>query len=183
MNYFRQSTSASFRFGPFVSDSDGYTPVTDLSISASDVRISKNGGDFAAKNNSTSGVYDEKGYYQIIFDTTDTNTAGSMRVSIDMTDALPVWEDFTVLHSDVYDSLIVGTSTLDTVMTSATSAGVADILGTSADTKTLEEIFEIMLSMASGRVVRNGNVVTYYKQDGTTELFTLQSAKTERSRL
>ena len=182
MNYFRQSTSATFNFGPFVSEDDGYTPVTDLSISSTDIRISKNGGSFAAKSDSTSAVHDENGYYTVTLNSTDCDTVGPLRAAVDMTSALPVWEDFTVLSTNVYDSLIAGTDTLDAVMTSATSAAVADILGTSVDTKTLEEIFEILLAMASGKITRNGKFFTYYKQDNTTSLFTLDGESNERTR-
>jgi len=182
MNYFRQSTSATFRFGPFVSESDGYTPVTNLSISASDVRLSKDGGSFAAKSDSTSGVHDEFGYYNITMNATDTASAGPLRAAVDMAGALPVWEDFTVLPANVYDSLVAGTDTLEAVMVSATSGGTSAIFGTTIDTKTFEEILEILLAMATGKVNRTNEVFKYYKQDNTTELYTLTSTTTARTR-
>jgi len=182
MNYLRQSTSATLKVGPFVDYLDGDTPETSLVISASEVRLAKNGGDFAAKNDSTSAVHDENGFYNIAIDSTDSGTNGSLRVSVDKSEALPVWEDFTILPSEVYDSLIAGTDLLQSVMVSATSAATANIFGTVIDTKTFEEILEILLSMASGKIIRTNNSFAFYKQDNVTELFTLLSEKTERTR-
>lgn len=182
MNYLRQSTSATINVGPFVDALDGDTPETSLVISASEVRLSKNGTPNVAKNESTSAVHDENGYYIVTIDTTDSNTIGGLRVSVDKTEALPVWEDFTVLPQAVYDAMIAGTSNLETVMVSATSAATGDIFGTSIDGKTFEEILEILLSMAQGKITRTGAVFTFYKQDNTTALFTLESERSQRTR-
>lgn len=183
MNYLRQSTSATINVGPFVDALDGDTPETSLVISASEVRLAMNGAPNVAKNDSTSAVHDENGYYIITLDTTDSGTAGALRVSVDKTEALPVWEDFTVLPVNIYDSLIVGTDTLDAVMVSATSAATADIFGTTIDTKTFEEVLEILLAMASGKIVRTGVNFSFYKQDDATVLYTLKSESGARTRL
>lgn len=182
MNYLRQSTSATINIGPFVDSLDGDTPETSLVISASEVRLSKNGASNVAKNESTSAAHDENGYYIVTLDSTDTANAGALRISVDKTEALPVWEDFTVLPTNVYDSLIAGTDTLDSVMVSATSAATSDIFGTTIDTKTFEEILEILLAMASGKITRSGTLFTFYKQDNTTALYTLQSERSQRTR-
>ena len=48
----KQSTAATIKFGPFVDDTDGKTAETGLTIAQADIRLSKNGGDFAQTNNS-----------------------------------------------------------------------------------------------------------------------------------
>ncbi|MDD5651336.1 MAG: hypothetical protein PHF86_13135 [Candidatus Nanoarchaeia archaeon] len=57
------------------------------------------------------------------------------------------------------------------------------ILSATIDTKTYEEVMEILLAMASGKIVRTANRFQYMKQDGSTALFTLESSSSERTRL
>ena len=52
MPYLKQSTAVTLKLGPFVDSSDGNTEETALTINAADVKLSKNGGTFAAKNDS-----------------------------------------------------------------------------------------------------------------------------------
>lgn len=101
----KQSTAATIKFGPFVDDTDGKTAETGLTIAQADIRLSKNGGDFAQTNNSAGATHDENGYYDIPLNTTDTNTLGSLRLSVSKSGALPVWQDFMVVTANVYDTL------------------------------------------------------------------------------
>ncbi len=87
--------AATIKMGPFVSSDDGVTPVTDLSIGTTDVRLSKNDGDFV-DSAITSAVHDENGFYDIALAGADTNTQGNLIVAISMTGALPVWRMFEV---------------------------------------------------------------------------------------
>lgn len=64
-----------------------------------------------------------------------------------------------------------------------TSAIANNIMETVIDEKTFQQAMEIMLAMATGRITRNNNKFTYYKQDNATELFTLESEKSERTRI
>lgn len=109
MDILRQSTAVTKKMGPFVDDTDGSTEETGLAIVQADVHLSKNGGDFAQKNDATAGVHDEKGYYLITFNATDINTLGSLRVTIHKTGALPVWKDFMVFTQKAYDALMHAT--------------------------------------------------------------------------
>ena len=90
--------------GPFVDDTDGATSETGLTIANTDIRLSKNGGNMAAKN-SGGGTHDENGYYQITLDATDTDTVGRLQISIKVTGALAVWKEAQVLEEDIYDAL------------------------------------------------------------------------------
>jgi len=105
MEIIKQSTAVTKKMGPFVDDSDGKTAETGLTISQADIRLSKNGGAFAQTNNAAGATHDEKGYYGVPLDTTDTGTLGSLRVAISESGALPVWADFMVVTANVYDTL------------------------------------------------------------------------------
>jgi len=105
MNILKQSTAATIKFGPMIDDSDGKTAETTLTISQADIRLSKNGGDFAQTNNATGATHDENGYYDIPLNATDTGTLGRLRVAVSKLGALPVWQDFVVITANVYDTL------------------------------------------------------------------------------
>lgn len=105
MLFLRQSTaSQNVLIGPFVDSTDGVTAETALTISNTDIRLSKNGANIVAKN-SGGGTHDENGWYQITLDATDTNTVGRLQVHVNETGALPVWAEFQVLEEDIYDAL------------------------------------------------------------------------------
>jgi hypothetical protein len=130
--WIRQSTAVTKKMGPFVDDTDGVTPETGLAISQADIRLSKNGGNFAQTNNAAGGTHDENGYYGIPLDTTDTATLGSLRVAINESGALPVWQDFMVVPANVWDSYFASdalqvhvTEMATNVITATTIAGGA----------------------------------------------------------
>lgn len=119
----KQSTSVVISFGPFVLNSDGVTLVTNLvgtganqtENTTSGIRISKNGGAFAARHApATASTYDAYGNYLVTLDTTDTGTLGVLRVQFQNAAAFcPVWQDFELVTANVYDSLVAGTDVLD----------------------------------------------------------------------
>ena len=116
MNILKQSTAATVKLGPFIDDSDGKTAETALTIAQADIRLSKNGGDFAQTNNTAGATYDENGYYDIPLNATDTGTLGRLRVAVSKSGALPVWQDFLVVTANVYDTLC-STDSLDVNVT------------------------------------------------------------------
>jgi len=122
--FLKQSTAATLKIGPFLDDTDGKTAETGLTISQADVRLSKNGGDMAQKNNSTSCTHDELGYYDCPVDATDTDTLGRLKLMVAKSGALPVWHEYTVLAANVYDALIAASDKLqvDAVEISSDSA-------------------------------------------------------------
>ncbi len=135
MNLLKQSTAATIKLGPFIDDGDGKSAETGLTISQADIRLSKNGGDFAQTNNAAGATHDEFGYYDIPLDTTDTNTLGRLRVAVSESGALPVWQDFLVVTANVYDTLC-STDTFDVnVATIATDAITAAALKADAVTE------------------------------------------------
>jgi hypothetical protein len=63
MIFLKQSTAYTPLIGPFLDETDGKTAETALTIAQADVRLSKNGGNMAQKNEATSCTHDELGYY------------------------------------------------------------------------------------------------------------------------
>lgn len=113
VEYLKQSTAVTLKIGPFVDETDGKTAETALTLSQADFRLSKNGGDFAQKNESTSGTHDEIGYYDVPVNTTDTGTLGRLLVAVHESGALPVWKEYMVLPANTYDSLVSGSDALN----------------------------------------------------------------------
>ncbi len=110
--WLKQSTSVEIGMGPFLDETDGKTAETALTITQADVRLKKNAGAWAQKNDSNSATHEENGWYEVSLDTTDTNTLGILLVAIHESGALPVWREFLVVPANVYDSMISGTEWL-----------------------------------------------------------------------
>jgi len=123
--FLKQSTAYTFRMGPFVDDTDGKTAETGLTIARADVRLSKNGDDFAQKTQADNSLHDEIGYYIVVLDTTDTNTVGELLVAVHESGALPVFKTFQVVETDIYAAIFADGATL--------AASVASILADTAE--------------------------------------------------
>lgn len=100
----RQNTAKTIRVGPFLDEDDGKTQETTLTINQADIRLSKDGGAYAQSNDSGGATHDEKAYYSLQLDATDSNTAASLRLGIHVAGALPVFETYNVLPANVYDA-------------------------------------------------------------------------------
>ena len=100
----KQSTAVDVVVGCFVDDTDGKTPETALTLSQADCLLSKNGGATAQKNDTTSATHLAGGHYKVPLNTTDTNTKGHLRLIINESGALPVWQDFMVLSAEHWDA-------------------------------------------------------------------------------
>jgi len=126
MQALKQNNDVTIKMGPFVSSADANIIQTGLTISQADIRLSKNGGNFAPRSFSGNASYDERGFYNIVLSASDTNTLGNLLVAIHEWPALPVWQYFMVMPENAYESLY-GEDTLDvdingqTVFASATN--------------------------------------------------------------
>lgn len=100
----RQSTSVTLKIGPFLDEDDGKTAETGLTISQADVRLSKNGGNMAQKNEASACTHDELGVYDCPADTTDTATLGRLQLYVHESGALPVWHEYMVITANEWDS-------------------------------------------------------------------------------
>jgi hypothetical protein len=112
----KQSTAVTVKIGPFVDDSDGKTAETGLTLTQADIRLSKNGGNMAQKNQADAATTDELGYYDCDLDTTDTNTLGRLQIMVHESGALPVYHEYMVVTANYYDS-ICGSDVLQSDLT------------------------------------------------------------------
>jgi len=112
--FLKQSTAYTFRMGPFLDETDGKTAETGLTISQADVRLSKGGGNFAQKNESSASSHDEIGYYIVVLNATDTATVGELLIAVHESGALPVFKTFQVVEEAIYDAIYGGSADLIT---------------------------------------------------------------------
>ncbi len=107
MQYLKQSTAKTLRFGPFLDETDGKTAEIALTISQADILLSKDGGAFAQSNDASGATKDasDNGWYYLQLNATDTATLGPLTVAIHESGALPVWREFMVVTANVYDTL------------------------------------------------------------------------------
>lgn len=109
--FLKADTAATLQIGPFLDSTDGNTEEGALTISQADVRLSKNGGNFAQKNEATSCTYDEVGYYSCPIDGTDTDTEGRLKVVVHEAGSLLVVQEYMVVNANVFDSLYAAATT------------------------------------------------------------------------
>lgn len=129
MNYLRQSTATSIKAGPFLSAVDGITAMPALTISQADIRLSKDGGDYAQKAETSAAVHDESGWYDVAVNAADMDTAGRLQIAIAETGALPVWHEYTVLSQYTYDEFVLGQGTIEFTYTLTSSVTGLPISG------------------------------------------------------
>lgn len=103
----KQSTAVTIVVGPFV-DTAG-AAVTAPTIASIDITAYKNDGTAvtitpAASGTSNDMVHVDDGYYSLELTTTDTGTAGYLRMSFQISGALIFHEDFNILPANIYDS-------------------------------------------------------------------------------
>lgn len=103
----RQSTSQIIRFGPFT-DTDGVL-LTALTITQADMQLSKDGGAFAQKSAAGNATHDTDGFYFTTLSTTDSDTTANLRLQVNVSGALIVWENFDVVTQSYHDAKYTGT--------------------------------------------------------------------------
>jgi hypothetical protein len=87
-----------------VDATDGNTAETGLTIANTDIDLWKHGATTLADKNSGGATHIAGGVYYATLDATDTNTAGALKIFVQVAGAL-AWEDsYTVLPEIVYDS-------------------------------------------------------------------------------
>lgn len=174
MQFLKQSTAVTLKLGPFVDEDDGKTAETGLTISQADVRLSKNGGNMAQKNESTSCTHDEIGFYDCPLDTTDTGTLGRLLVAVHETGALPVWAEYMVLPANTYDSLVSGSDYLQADAVQVEGADATDQINAACDTA----ISDGALATASALATVDGIVDAILVDTGTDGVVVAAASKT-----
>ena len=177
MNYLRQSTITTKQFGPFLDEDDGKTTEEALTITSTDVWLSKNGAAYANPNDTNAAAHDRAGWYRKQLNATDTGSLGTLLVSIHEAGALPVWREFMVIPANVYDSLIAGTDSLEVDTEAAWAIQIPDSVPAKGTRPTREQAVYMINQYLMERGT-SGITLTVYKVNGTTELmtFTLDDA-------
>jgi len=103
--FLKQNQAVDVIVGPFIDDGDGKTAETGLTITQAEVRLSKNGGNMAQKNEATALAHDELGYYDCNLNATDTNTLGRLQLMIHEAGALPVYHEYIVVSTNTYETI------------------------------------------------------------------------------
>ncbi len=157
-SYLRQSSASQSRIlGPFLSDTDGKTPATSLSIANTDIQLMANAGPAVSKN-SGGATHRVNGEYAITLDATDTATVGELTVSVIVDGALPVRAKFIVLEETVYDALFAAGSSaqvdlVDSPNATASSNLAAAWLDLSDGVETdwtVRQLFRVALALFAG---------------------------------
>ena len=113
MPVLKQNTGVTIKAGPFYASTDGYTGADGLALATSDVRLSKNGGNYAAKASATTTPYDEYYSYDVALSSDDADTLGILKVQINPSTCLSWWQTYTIVPANTYDSLVSGSDYLD----------------------------------------------------------------------
>lgn len=177
--WLRQSTAATVVLGPFVDNADGYTAETGLTISQADIRLSKNGTAFAQTNNAAGATHMENGHYSVPLDTTDTDTLGRLRVAVNESGALPVWQDFMVVPANVWDSMFGADKlqvhadeiTNNLITAAAIAADAVDEIHDEVveGTITLRQAMRLMLAVLTGKSSGGGTTTIVFRDIGDTK--------------
>lgn len=133
-SWLKQSTAGTIMLGPFVDDTDGKTAETGLTIAGTAVRLSKAGAAFSAASGTANLSHGENGWYAWPAGTADTNTLGRLDIACAVSGALPVWQHYMVLSSQVYNSLAANSDYLD--------VNVIEISGDSTAADNAEAFFD-----------------------------------------
>lgn len=123
--WLKQSTAVDIGIGPFLDSADGNTVEGSLTLTQPDIRLKKNGGNWAQKSASQTLSHEENGWYELSLSTTDTDTLGILTVAVHESGALQYWERFMVVPANVYDSLIGGSDTLQVDVSQWNNSNVA----------------------------------------------------------
>lgn len=175
--FLRQSTAVDIALGPFLDATDGVTAETALTISQADVRLKKNNGNWAQKNQASSATHEENGWYEASLDATDTNTLGILLVAVNESGALPVWREFLVVPAVVYDALVAGSDNLDvnTVQISGTAQTAGDLaarLPAALVSGRMDSSVGAMANNVLTAAAINANAITSAKVDSTVHAAT-----------
>ena len=103
--FLQANTAVDSILGPCVDKDDGDTEETLLTITASEVRLSKNGANIIPKNEATALAHDELGNYMCKLNATDTNTDGILTIMVHKSGALSIKMDYVMLSQAAFISM------------------------------------------------------------------------------
>ena len=98
--FLKRAATQTIKLGPFIDPSSDVTEETALTVV---VELSKNGGAFAARSSGTAITHDSDGWYDVVLDTTDTETRGILTIkSHDAANHKPVFREYYILDSFLF---------------------------------------------------------------------------------
>jgi len=110
--HLKANTAVDVLIGPFVDKTDGNTTEDGLTLTRAEIKLSKNGQALTQKTETTSAAFDDDGYYNCMFDATDTNTEGQLVLIVHQSaNALPVRHEYSILSEAAWDSLYAAKDT------------------------------------------------------------------------
>ena len=158
MRFLRTNTAIRLTVGPFLDKTDGVTPETTLTVTSCKLTLMVDNGNVptlvldtaptasGGANDMVHVTGDDAGFYDLELAAGNVNYLG--RAMLAITDAAthcPVFHEFMILPANVYDSLVLGTDTLQ--------ADVTQWLGTAAATPTTAGVPEVDITHISGSAV------------------------------
>ena len=158
MRYLKNATATKITVGPFLTLADGVTPLTTLTVASATFTILSDTADtphvvatgaLAASDGDNDLVHitnDTAGFWSMELSEANTTHIGSMVVSIMDNDVFfPISHEFTVLHANVYDSLMLGTDSLN--------VNVVKLSGDSTAANNAESFFDGTGYAGTGNVI------------------------------
>jgi hypothetical protein len=163
----KQSTAVDVLIGPFVDLTDGASAEVGETPA---VKLSKNGQALAAKNDVTTPTHDADGYYNCELDATDTNTVGTLTLTVAASaTALPVRHEFQVVAANVYDSLYAASGT-DILQVETTTNSDKTGYSISGIKTTLDALNDVAATdiVSGGAITTSGGAVSNVTTVATT---------------
>lgn len=163
----KQSTSFTLRVGPVIDTAGAVVTSATLTI-----RLSKNGGAHANRNDATAITHDSNGYYLVTLNATDSNTVGTLQVAVTGTGFVPFDREYTVLPPAEYEGRYSGIGVAGSV--NDASATTTSFVGDSGLSSSDDFYNGSVLVFTSGTLKGLARRVTDYV--GSTRTFTLSPA-------
>lgn len=176
--YLKADTQVYAIIGPAVAVGDGFTPVTNLTLSSADEAeiIKHNTGSVTSISGGTmSAISSADGYYKLTMLTGYLNTEGMLTVLInDDSKCLPLRSDFMVVNANVYNSLFAAAGTdyltVDMIQLGGATQSATDLKDfADAGYDPATNITNVTPSGANSSLVfyPNGYIVIYFTNAGS----------------
>lgn len=126
----RQSTARDIRMGPYVSVSDGFTPVTTATIASADEAevLKHDGAATVAMAGTLAAVTGADGWYDYTASTGDTDTVGEVVFLMnDDSLYLPVWRTAYVVEEAIYDLFFAASADGNTALADTIASDIVQI--------------------------------------------------------
>ena len=175
----RQATATTLKIGPFLDSTNGNDEEIALTINQADVKLSKNGGAFAQKNDAVACTHDANGMYFCPINVTDTGTLGRLQLICHVAGALFVWHDFMVITQEEYDALGANAVTITLKDTDTNGVIIPDVFVTLRN-NTDDTVLDRKITNENGQVIfslNNGSYKLYIRKLGNYT-FTIPEALT-----